>query len=149
MAELFISPEKLEPPLRNGDNNKIYRYNKRMKKLFGKLFGGAGVSIAEKLGGVVDKFVRTKDEKAEFEKQMTEIFMSHELSLEKEITSRHAADMQSDRQNLLVKAYDSETKRMQADTQAKKAEADTRLKAREQIFNRVSKQQDSLRVRLN
>ncbi len=60
-----------------------------------------------------------------------------------------AADMQSDRQNLLVKAYDSETKRMQADTQAKKAEADTRLKAREQIFNRVSKQQDSLRVRLN
>ena len=57
---------------------------------------GAGVSIAEKLGGVVDKFVRTKDEKAEFEKQMTEIFMSHELSLEKEITSRHAADMQSD-----------------------------------------------------
>ena len=38
-----------------------------MKQLFGKLFGGAGVSIAEKLGGVVDKFVRTKDEKAEFE----------------------------------------------------------------------------------
>jgi hypothetical protein len=67
-----------------------------MKKLFEKLFGRAGVSIAEKLGGVVDKFVRTKDEKAEFEKQMTEIFMSHELSLEKEITSRHAADMQSD-----------------------------------------------------
>jgi hypothetical protein len=67
-----------------------------MKKLFAKMFGGAGVSIAEKLGGVVDKFVRTKDEKAEFEKQMTEVFMSHELSLEKEITSRHAADMQSD-----------------------------------------------------
>jgi len=60
------------------------------------MFGGAGVSIAEKLGGVVDKFVRTKDEKAEFEKQMTTIFMDHEISLEKEITSRHAADMQSD-----------------------------------------------------
>jgi|TARA_R100000231_G_scaffold139583_1_gene121412 hypothetical protein len=67
-----------------------------MKKILGKLFGGAGASIAEKIGGVVDKFVRTKDEKAEFEKQMTEIFMSHEISLEKEITSRHAADMQSD-----------------------------------------------------
>ena len=67
-----------------------------MKQLFAKLFGGAGVSIAEKLGGVVDKFVRTKDEKAEFEKQMTTIFMDHEISLEKEITSRHAADMQSD-----------------------------------------------------
>jgi len=67
-----------------------------MKQILAKIFGGAGVSIAEKLGGVVDKFVRTKDEKAEFEKQMTEIFMSHEISLEKEITSRHAADMQSD-----------------------------------------------------
>jgi hypothetical protein len=67
-----------------------------MKQILAKIFGGAGASIAEKLGGVVDKFVRTKDEKAEFEKQMTEIFMSHEISLEKEITSRHASDMQSD-----------------------------------------------------
>ena len=32
-----------------------------MKKILGKLFGGAGASIAEKIGGVVDKFVRTKD----------------------------------------------------------------------------------------
>ena len=67
-----------------------------MKKLFGKLFGGAGLDIAEKIGGVVDRFVRTKDEKAEFEKQMTQVFMEHELSLEKEISARHKADMSSD-----------------------------------------------------
>ena len=67
-----------------------------MKKLFGKLFGGAGLDIAEKIGGVVDRFVRTKDEKAEFEKQMTQVFMEHELSLEKEISARHKADMASD-----------------------------------------------------
>jgi|TARA_R100000231_G_C5306367_1_gene159097 hypothetical protein len=67
-----------------------------MKKLFSKLFGGAGLDIADKIGGLVDKFVRTKDEKAEFEKQMTQVFMQHELDLEKEISARHKADMSSD-----------------------------------------------------
>ena len=54
-----------------------------MKKLFAKLFGGAGLDVADKIGGLVDKFVRTKDEKANFEKEMTLIFQEHELSLEK------------------------------------------------------------------
>jgi|TARA_R100001163_G_C5052324_1_gene188985 hypothetical protein len=67
-----------------------------MKQILAKIFGGAGSSIADKISGVVDRFVQTKDEKAAFEKEMTNIFMQHELSLEKEITSRHAADMQSD-----------------------------------------------------
>ena len=67
-----------------------------MKKLFAKLFGGAGLDVADKIGGLVDKFVRTKDEKAAFEKEMTMIFQEHELSLEKEISARHKADMASD-----------------------------------------------------
>ena len=67
-----------------------------MKNILAKIFGSAGGSIADKISGVVDKFVQTKDEKAEFEKEMTNIFMSHELSLEKEITERHKNDMQSD-----------------------------------------------------
>jgi|TARA_R110002012_G_scaffold69432_2_gene179793 hypothetical protein len=67
-----------------------------MKNILAKIFGSAGGSIADKISGVVDKFVQTKDEKAEFEKQMTNIFMSHELSLEKEISERHKNDMQSD-----------------------------------------------------
>jgi len=67
-----------------------------MKKLFAKLFGGAGLDVADKIGGLVDKFVRTKDEKAAFEKEMTTIFQEHELSLEKEISARHKADMASD-----------------------------------------------------
>jgi len=67
-----------------------------MKDILGKIFGSAGGGIADKISSVVDKFVQTKDEKAEFEKEMTNIFMAHELSLEKEITSRHSADMQSD-----------------------------------------------------
>lgn len=80
-------------------NNLYHKKNKRkkiMSNILAKLFGNAGAGIASKLGNLVDKFVRTKDEKAEFEKQMEEIFIKAELDLEKEITSRHAADMQSD-----------------------------------------------------
>ena len=42
------------------------------------------------------KHTFSKVEKAQFEKEMEEIFIKAELDLEKEITSRHAADMQSD-----------------------------------------------------
>jgi len=58
-----------------------------------KLFGGAGGSILQKLSGVVNKFVRTKDEKAEFEKQMTEIFIEAEAAMQKNITERWKADL--------------------------------------------------------
>ena len=64
-----------------------------MSKLLMKLFGGAGGSILQKLSGVVNKFVRTKDEKAEFEKQMTEIFIEAEAAMQKNITERWKADL--------------------------------------------------------
>jgi hypothetical protein len=40
-----------------------------MSKILGKLFGNAGGSVVEKLAGVADKFIRTKDEKAELKKK--------------------------------------------------------------------------------
>ena len=49
-----------------------------MSKILGKLFGNAGGSVVDKLAGVADRFIRTKDEKAEFEKQMTQIFIDAE-----------------------------------------------------------------------
>ena len=67
-----------------------------MKNILAKLFGGAGGSIAEKISGIIDKHTFSKVEKAQFEKEMEEIFIKAELDLEKEITSRHAADMASD-----------------------------------------------------
>ena len=45
-----------------------------MKPIWMKLFG-KGTDVADKLGGLVDRFVRTKDEKAEFEKDMENILM--------------------------------------------------------------------------
>ena len=38
-----------------------------MSKILSKLFGNAGGAVVDKLAGVADRFIRTKDEKAEFE----------------------------------------------------------------------------------
>ena len=66
-----------------------------MKNILAKLFGGVGGSIAEKISGIIDKHTFSKVERAQFEKEMEEIFIKAELDLEKEITSRHKYDMQS------------------------------------------------------
>ena len=67
-----------------------------MKNILAKLFGGVGGSIAEKISGIIDKHTFSKVEKAKFEKEMEQIFIKAELDLEKEITTRHKADMISD-----------------------------------------------------
>ena len=67
-----------------------------MKNILAKLFGGVGGSIAEKISGIIDKHTFSKVEKAQFEKEIKEIFIKAELDLEKEITERHKYDMQSD-----------------------------------------------------
>ena len=65
-----------------------------MSKLLAKLFGNAGGGIVDKISGVVDRFVRTKDEKAEFEKQMTEILIDAEAAMQKNVTERWKADLE-------------------------------------------------------
>ena len=67
-----------------------------MSKLLSKLFGNAGGSVLDKLAGVADRFIRTKDEKAEFEKQMTQIFIDAEAAMQKNVTERWKADMGGD-----------------------------------------------------
>ena len=65
-----------------------------MSKILAKLFGNAGGSVVEKISGVVDKFVRTKDEKAAFEKEMTQIFIEAEAAMQKNVTERWKADLE-------------------------------------------------------
>ena len=43
-----------------------------MRKILEKIFGGAATGVAEGLAGIVDKFVRTKEEKDAFEKENAE-----------------------------------------------------------------------------
>ena len=65
-----------------------------MSKILSKLFGNAGSAVVDKLAGVADKFIRTKDEKAEFEKEMTQIFIEAEKEMQKNVTERWKADLE-------------------------------------------------------
>jgi len=67
-----------------------------MKKILAKIFGATGSNIAEKISNIIDKHTFSKVEKAQFEKEMQEIFIKAELDLESEITKRHQNDMVSD-----------------------------------------------------
>jgi hypothetical protein len=65
-----------------------------MSKILSKLFGNSGGAVVDKLAGVADKFIRTKDEKAEFEKEMTQIFIEAEKEMQKNVTERWKADLE-------------------------------------------------------
>tara|TARA_R100001509_G_scaffold137319_1_gene91308 strand:+ start:67 stop:474 length:408 start_codon:yes stop_codon:yes gene_type:complete len=65
-----------------------------MSKILAKILGNTGTGIAEKISGIVDKFVRTNDEKAQFEKEMTEILIEAEAAMQKNVTERWKADLE-------------------------------------------------------
>jgi len=65
-----------------------------MSKILSKLFGNGGGAVVDKLANVADKFIRTKDEKAEFEKEMAQIFIEAEAQMQKNVTERWKADLE-------------------------------------------------------
>ena len=65
-----------------------------MSNILTKLFGKAGGSVVDKLAGVADRFIRTKDEKAAFEKEMTQILIEAEAAMQKNVTERWKADLE-------------------------------------------------------
>jgi hypothetical protein len=65
-----------------------------MSEIIAKIFGKAGGSVVDKLAGVADRFIRTKDEKAAFEKEMTQIFIDAEAAMQKNVTERWQADLE-------------------------------------------------------
>ena len=65
-----------------------------MSKILSKIFGDASGNVVDKLAGVADKFIRTKDEKAEFEKEMTQIFIEAESQMQKNVTERWKTDLE-------------------------------------------------------
>lgn len=67
-----------------------------MKNILAKLFGAAGGNIAEKISGIIDTHTFSKVEKAQFEKEMEEIFIKAEADIQKNITDRWKTDMNSD-----------------------------------------------------
>ena len=65
-----------------------------MKEILKKIFGID--NVASKVGDLVDRFVQTKEEKAEFEKELTQIFIEAEKDMQQNVTERWKSDMGSD-----------------------------------------------------
>ena len=64
--------------------------------IWGKIFGSAGMEVADKVSHVVDKFIQTPDEKVAFKKEMIEIFNNAANEEQKNVTERWKSDMASD-----------------------------------------------------
>ena len=64
--------------------------------ILGMLTGGGAKDLVEGVGGVIDNLHTSKEEKLEAEQKIKEIVASYQATLEKEISSRWAADMASD-----------------------------------------------------
>ena len=59
-----------------------------MKEILNKIFGKIGGGIAEKISDIVAEHTFSKEEKAKFEKDMTEIFIQAEADMQKNVTER-------------------------------------------------------------
>ena len=67
-----------------------------MNKILAKLFGGVGSNIAEKISNIIDKHTFSKVEKAQFEKEMNQIFIDAESTIQESVTERWKTDLKSD-----------------------------------------------------
>jgi len=65
-------------------------------KLLKTIFGGGAGELVESVGGVLDDLITSKEEKLEAKAKIKEMIMKHEVEMEKQITDRWNADMQSD-----------------------------------------------------
>jgi hypothetical protein len=65
-----------------------------MGKILAKLFGGAGVDIADKISGIIDKHTFSKEEKAELKNEMDKVFIDAEADMQKNVTERWKVDLQ-------------------------------------------------------
>ena len=61
-----------------------------------KLFSGGASKLVESVGGVLDNVITTDEEKLEAKRKLKELILSHEAEMEKNITDRWTADMNSD-----------------------------------------------------
>lgn len=64
-----------------------------MGNILAKLFGNTGASIADKISGIIDRHSFSKEEKAEFQKEMDQIWISAEADMQKNVTERWKVDL--------------------------------------------------------
>jgi len=61
-----------------------------------KIFGSGAVSITGKVADIADRFIQTKEEKAEFEIMIKKLFLEAESEMQKNVTERWKTDLTSD-----------------------------------------------------
>ena len=61
-----------------------------------KIFGGGAADLVKNVGGVIDNLHTSKEEKLAAEQKVKELIANYEVEMEKNITDRWKADMNSD-----------------------------------------------------
>ena len=64
--------------------------------VLGKIFSSGATELVKGVGGVLDNLTTSKEEKLEAERKVKEIIANYETEMEKNVTSRWTADMNSD-----------------------------------------------------
>jgi hypothetical protein len=64
--------------------------------ILGSIFSGGAKDLVEGVGGVIDDLHTSEEEKLDAERKVKELVSSYQSTLEKEISSRWNADMNSD-----------------------------------------------------
>ena len=64
--------------------------------ILNKLFSAGASKLVDSVGGVIDNLVTTDEEKLDAKRKLKELIMNHEVQMEKNITDRWTADMNSD-----------------------------------------------------
>ena len=64
--------------------------------ILGTIFSGGAKDLVEGVGGVIDNLHTSEEEKLDAERKVKELVSSYQSTLEKEISSRWNADMNSD-----------------------------------------------------
>ena len=66
-----------------------------MKQILAKIFGNAGGGIATQISNIVAKHTFSKEDRARFEKEMTQVFIDAESDMQKNVTDRWGMDSQA------------------------------------------------------
>ena len=64
--------------------------------ILGKIFSGSAADLVKGVGGVIDNLHTSKEEKLAAEQKVKELIANYEIEMEKNITDRWKADMNSD-----------------------------------------------------
>ena len=64
--------------------------------VFDKLLSGGASKLVESVGGVLDNVITTDEEKLEAKRKLKELILSHEAEMQKNVSDRWKADMNSD-----------------------------------------------------